>query len=127
LAAGFPDFAARAAIAARAPGERAGLMQRIGYALSRVIILRRVDQTSGQGVDAVLARAERQVGDGDLDAGLMTLASLPAPAREALAPWSVRAERRAEIDRRVAALRAQALADLALTEAGSGAPSGPAS
>src|SRR5690606_369785 len=113
LAAGFPDFAARAVIAARAPGERAGLMARIGYALSQVIILRRVGETNGSAPDAVLARAERLVEDGDLDQALRTLAALPPPAREALAPWLARAERRAEIDRRVAALRAKALADLA--------------
>lgn len=40
LAASFPDYAARAASAARAPGDGAGVLDRIGYALSRVVTLR---------------------------------------------------------------------------------------
>lgn len=112
LAADFPDYAARAASASRAPGEGAGLLTRIGYALSRVVTLRRVGEVAGTGVDAVLARAERQVADGDLDAALRTLDDLPPAGREAIAAWRARAERRAEIDRRVAAIRAQALEDL---------------
>lgn len=124
LAADFPDYAARAASASRAPGEGAGLLTRIGYALSRVVTLRRVGEAPGSGVDAVLARAERQVADGDVDAALKTLDDLPPAGREAIAAWRARAERRAEIDRRIAAIRAQALEDLstlARAEQGSGA------
>jgi hypothetical protein len=113
LAASFPDYAARAATAARAPGDRAGLGDRIAYELSRVVSLRRVGDLSGDGVDAVLARAERQVDDGDLDRALRTLDRLPPPARDAMAPWRGRAERRAEIDRNAAALRSRALQTLA--------------
>jgi hypothetical protein len=113
LSAAFPDYAARAVSASRRPLDGAGLLDRIGYALSRVVTLRRVGETSGSGVDAVLARAERQIEDGDLDAALRTLDGLPAPSREAVAAWRARAERRAEIDRRVAAIRAEALRTLA--------------
>jgi hypothetical protein len=113
LAASFPDYAARAASAARSPGEKAGLGDRIVYALSRVVTLRRVGDLPGDSVDAVLARAERQVADGDLDRALRTLDRLPAPARDAMAPWRGRAERRAEIDRNASALRARALSTLA--------------
>ncbi|MGZ3375298.1 MAG: COG4223 family protein [Phenylobacterium sp.] len=113
LAATYPDYAARAASAARAPGSKAGLGERIVYELSRVVTLRRVGEPSGDGVDAVLARAERQVDDGDLDKGLRTLDRLPAGARDAMAPWRARAERRAEIDRNAEALRARALQTLA--------------
>lgn len=112
LAAGFPDAAARAGSASRMPGDDAGLLARAAYALSRVVTLRRVGETAGSGVDAVLARAERQVEDGDIDQALKTLDALPAPAKEAMAAWRDRAERRAEIDRRVAAIRTQALRDL---------------
>ncbi|WP_374575286.1 COG4223 family protein [Phenylobacterium sp.] len=113
LAQSFPDYAARAASASHTPGDGAGLLTRIGYALSRVVTLRRVGDVAGSSVDAVLARAERQVEDGDLDSALKTLDGLPPAGREALADWRARAERRAEIDRRIAAIRAQALADLA--------------
>ena len=113
LAASFPDYAARAAGAARAPGEDAGLMARLGAALSRVVTLRQVGDVPGKGVDALLARAERQVEEGDLDHALRTLDGLPPGGREALAPWRAAAETRADIDRRISAVRVQALEDLA--------------
>jgi hypothetical protein len=113
LAASFPDYAARAASASRAPGDGAGLDDRIVYALSRIVSLRRVGDVPGNQADALLARAERMVEDGDFDGALRTLDLLPPAAREAMAPWRARAERRAEIDRQVAALRAKALRDLA--------------
>jgi hypothetical protein len=113
LAASFPDYVARAAGAARAPGEAAGLMTRLGAALSRVVTLRQVGDVPGQGIDALLARAERQVAEGDLDHALRTLDGLPPAGRDALAPWRAAAETRADIDRRISAVRAQALEDLA--------------
>jgi len=72
-----------------------------------------VSDERGSGPDAVLARAERLVGDGDLQGALRALDQLPAAGREAVAPWRLRAERRAEIDRAAAALRARALSSLA--------------
>ena len=113
LAASFPDYAARAARAARAPADGAGLVAQVAYELSRVVTLRRVGDVPGDSVDALLARAERQVEDGDLDHALRTLDRLPAKARDALGGWRSRAERRAEIDRNAAALRARALQALA--------------
>ena len=113
LAASFPDYAARAAGAARAPGESAGLMTRLAAALSRVVTLRQVGDVPGKGVDALLARAERQVEEGDLDHALRTLDGLPPGGRDALAPWRAAAETRADIDRRISSVRIQALEDLA--------------
>jgi hypothetical protein len=113
LAATYPDYAAHAASAARAPGNKAGLGARIVYELSRVVTLRRTGEQAGDGIDALLARAERQIDDGDLDKALRTLDRLPAGARDAMAPWRTRAERRAEIDRNAEALRARALQTLA--------------
>ena len=113
LAASFPDYAARAAGAARAPGESAGLMTRLAAALSRVVTLRQVGDVPGKGVDALLARAERQVEEGDLDHALRTLDGLPPGGRDALAPWRAAAETRADIDRRISSVRVQALEDLA--------------
>jgi hypothetical protein len=120
LAVSYPEYAAQAASAARAPGEKARLGDRVVYALSRIVSLRHVGVQPGDGVDAVLARAERQVDDGDLDRALRTLDRLPPGARDAMAPWRARAERRAEIDRGAEALRARALQTLA-SEARGGA------
>jgi hypothetical protein len=113
LAASFPDYAARAASAARKPGEGANLGDRIVYALSRIVMVRRVAEVTGDSPDALLARAEAHVEDGDLKAAFAALDKLPPAARDAMAPWRARAERRAQIDRSIALLRAHALADLA--------------
>jgi hypothetical protein len=61
----------------------------------------------------VLARAGRALDDGDVAVALKALDALPPAAREALAPWRAGAERRAEIDRQLAALRLRASQDLA--------------
>lgn len=116
LASSFPEHAARAASAARAPGEDAGLRDRFVYAVSRIISVRRVANLTGGDADAVLARAERALADGDVARALRELDALPPQAREALAGWRAQAERRAEIDRRAAALRQRALRELAPSE-----------
>ena len=121
LASSFPDYAARAASAGHAPGENAGLVDRIGYMLSKVVSLRRVGDVPGGSVDAQLARAEQALADGDLERALHILDRLPPAARDALGPWRARAERRAEIDRAAQALRARALQALAAETRGSGA------
>ncbi|MGE5501110.1 MAG: COG4223 family protein [Ignavibacteriales bacterium] len=113
LAAGFDDAAARASVAARDPGERAGFLDRLGFALANIVTVRRVGSLKGDTPDAVLARAERQVNDGDVDGALVTLNALPPGAAAAMADWRLGAERRATIDRRVASIRATALANLA--------------
>jgi len=118
LASSFPDYAARAASAARAPGEKAGIGDRIVYALTKIVSLRRVGDVAGDGPDALLARAERLVDDGELDRAFKQLDRLPPGARDAFAPWRARAERRAEIDRAAQALRARALAELAAEQRG---------
>lgn len=118
LAASFPDYAAHAASAARAPGDSAGVLARVGYALSRVVALRRVGDVPGEGSDALLARAERQIADGDVVGALATLDGLPADAKDALGPWRERAERRARIDREIGRIRAQALEELSAVTRG---------
>jgi hypothetical protein len=112
LARSFPEFAARAAVRARRPADDAGLGARLGYEASKVVQIRRVDDLTGSSPDALIARAELALADGDVLAALRLLDRLPLRARAALAPWREGAERRAEIDRQVAALRARALADL---------------
>lgn len=112
LAASFPAYAARAAVAARAPGDDSAFSDRATYMLVRLVAVRRVSNTTGSTPDAVLARAEAQLAEGDVPAALTTLSALPPKAQAALAPWTVQAQRRAEIDRQVAALRQRAAAEL---------------
>lgn len=112
LAGELADIAAGISVAARTPPRNASYMSQLAYAFSRVVSIRRVDAT-GAGPDAVLARAQKAAADGDLEAAVAQLATLPSGARGPLAGWRGRAQRRIDIDSHIAALRALALADLA--------------
>jgi len=112
LSSQFADAAARSVAALRDPGPDAGLASRILHALSSVVTIRRVDAASGNSFDAILSRAEQQTASGDLEAALATLEQLPPGPQAAFADWREGAERRVEIDRRVAGLRELALAEL---------------
>lgn len=115
LAAEFPPAAGRAAVAARTPAQGDGLLARISHAFAAIVTIRRVDHVVGDSPDAILARAEGMIADGDLAGAFAELDKLPEGAREVLAPWRARAQRRLEVDRRVSAIRAAALQDLSLT------------
>jgi len=117
LASELADIGARVSIAARTPAKDAGFMAQLGYAVSRVVSIRRVDAV-GAGPDAVLARAQRRAADGDLEGALSMLGALPAAARDELGDWRERAQRRIDIDDHIAALRALALADLSSVAGG---------
>jgi hypothetical protein len=112
LAKTFPAAAARAAAAARGPEQGAGWFANAAHALSAIITVRRIDRTTGNGPDAILARAEAQLDDGDLEGAIKALDALPPQARQAMTDWRRGLDRRAEIDRRIVAVRARALRDL---------------
>lgn len=120
LAADFDAAAAEAANAARAPADGANILDQVLHALTRVFTLRRVASTNGNAPDAVLARAQRQVNEGDIDAALKTLILLPPKAADAMSGWRARAQQRVSLDRHVAAIRAEALEGL--TQAAPPAP-----
>ena len=88
------------------------MLARLTHALAALVVVRRIDQVAGQGPDAVLARAERRVDEGDLADALKELEALPAAGRTALADWRGGAERRIAIERRISAIRAGALSGL---------------
>jgi hypothetical protein len=112
LAVQFSALAGRAASASRNPGPDADLFSRIRYALSSIVSIRHVGSTKGSTPDAMLARAQALLDDGDVEGAVQALDPLPDAAREVLAPWINAANRRIEIDRHVAAIRADALAGL---------------
>lgn len=116
LSAEFPDVATRAAAASRGPTPDAGVLARVGGALSALITLRRVDDLTGGSPDAILARAERRAADGDIEGALQQMRALPEGGQRATAAWRERAARRLEIERRIAALRTAALRDLATAQ-----------
>jgi hypothetical protein len=113
LAAAFPALASEASAAARQPAADASFFAKAWVALGRVVLVRQVGPNA-TGADGVLSRAEAQIDAGDLAAALDTLRGLPAPAQPVLQDWTQSAQRRVEIDRRIANVRARALA--ALTE-----------
>jgi hypothetical protein len=113
LAADFAVEADHVAVASRAPPKGSGLFKRLLHTLTAVLTIRRVDKLTGDSPDAVLARAQRQVDDGDLEDALTTLNDLPPAGREAIAAWRARAARRVVIDRLIAAIRQGAAQDLA--------------
>jgi len=116
----FESLTDHASVAARAPGGDAGLLARLRYLMTSIFIVRRVD-ASGASPDAMLARAQGDLDQGDLDGALREIAALPPAGREALADWRVQAERRVEIDRLVAQVRDQAMGEVA-SASGQAAP-----
>lgn len=123
LADAFETLAGRAAVAARDPGRNADFLARVRHALSSIVSIRQVGSTQGSSPDAVLGRAQKLLNEGDIEGALAAVETLPASAQAVLAPWRAAAERRVEIDRHIAALRADALASLVqVTRPQPGAP-----
>jgi hypothetical protein len=112
LTASFPAAADQAVVRARAPAEGEGVLAKLTHALAALVSVRRVDRLTGPGVDPALARAERRLNQGDLSGALKELDKLPPAAREAMADWRLGAQRRADIDRRISAIRTSALKGL---------------
>ncbi|MDO9472007.1 MAG: hypothetical protein Q7J28_03050 [Caulobacter sp.] len=112
LAAEFDAAAAKASIAARDPGETGGFLARLRHALSSIVTIRQVGSTTGDAPDAVLARADAAVAEGDIAGALTLLRALPPKSAQAMAPWQSRALQRVAVDRQVAAIRSRAISDL---------------
>lgn len=112
LADEFETLAGRTIVAARDPGRNADFLARLRHALSSIVSIRQVGSTQGTAPDAVLARAQKQLNEGDIEGALNTVEVLPPAAQTVLAPWRAAAERRVEIDRHIDAIRADALAGL---------------
>jgi len=116
LIASFPAVAARARAAAR-PVDAGSALSGWSRALGRVFGEEPARPPPGAAPDAVLARAEALLRGGNLPAAVDQLALLPPPARDAFATWTGHARRRIEIERRLAAVRAMTLRDLAAVTA----------
>lgn len=112
LADEFETLAGRAAVAARDPGRNADFLARLRHALSSIVSIRQVGSTQGQSPDALLGRAQKLLNEGDIEGAVATTERLPPAAQAVLSPWRAAAERRVEVDRHIAAIRADALAGL---------------
>lgn len=113
LAREFAPLADRAAVASRTPPAGSSVLARAAHVFAAIFTLRRIDRLSGNDPDAILARAQRHVDDGDIEGAQQELSALPAAGQQALLAWRAQALRRIEIDHLVADIRAAAVHDLA--------------
>ncbi len=105
LEAAFPAVAAAAVGADRGLAEQgwvAGALRRV----SELVSIRRVGMVEGDAADAIVARAEVKLREGDLAGTLAELATLEGPAAEAVAAWRGKAEARLAAGRAVTELGA---------------------
>jgi len=116
LVAEFPEMARQASFAAKTPAEGAGLLTRLNHALSALFTLRQTNRLTGSDPDAILARAERKVNDGDLDGAIREIQSLPSNGPAAAKVWVDRARSRADLQRQIAAIRLKVLRNLAAVD-----------
>ncbi|MFV0513482.1 MAG: hypothetical protein ACK5MY_07605 [Jhaorihella sp.] len=91
LQAAFPPAAREALAAAREQTRGTG---GIGAFLQRQLGARSVEPRDGDDADAVLSRAQAALTDGDLQAALSEIDTLPGAARDALAGWVAQASDR---------------------------------
>ena len=99
-------------MAARVPEEKDGLTNGLQQAFAGLITFRRVGNLKGDSPDALIARAEIRVAEGNLDAALAEIAALPPKGRSELADWSKSARQRLRIERAIHALRAEQIRHL---------------
>lgn len=106
LVAGFSD-AASEAIAAADPGDpEAGLVDRLMSSAMSVVKVRRVGDVEGDSAEAIVARAEERLLNGDLDAALAEWNTLPEASRAATADYSDALAARARSEKLIAAAMA---------------------
>ncbi len=96
---------------------------RLWARLRRLVTIRHTGEATGQSDDAVVARAERRVQDGNLAAALDELGALPQIANEPVAGWMTDARNRVAIDAALKDLDGAALARL--SDMPAGAPHAP--
>lgn len=107
LAATFPEAARNALSTTRAAGTSGENSGKIGAFLRKQFNLRSTTPREGDGVDAVLSRAEAALRAGNLPAALNELQALPDDAKSAIADWQTLAQTRADAIAAAAAISQQ--------------------
>ena len=106
----FPE-AANTAIAAADPGDPdAGLVDRLMNSAMSVVKVRQVGDVEGDTAEAITARAEARLMDGDLDAALAEWNNLPEASREATSEYGEALAARARAEKLITASLAPAAA-----------------
>lgn len=109
---GFSQAAANA-VDASVVGSGDGV---VGQALTRVaalVTIRRTETADGDGLDALLLRAETALAGGDLEGAIEAVRKLDGDPVKAVAGWLADAEARAAVDAAARTLQARALAGVA--------------
>ena len=99
----FPDAASRA-IAAANPGDpNAGLVDRLMSSALSVVKVRKVGDVSGDSAEAITARAEARLQQGDLEAALAEWRTLPEASQAAASDFGEALAARARAEKLIAA------------------------
>ena len=113
LVAGFSDAASKA-IAAADPGDpEAGLVDRLMSSAMSVVKVRKVGDVAGDSAEAIVARAETRLLNGDLDAALAEWTTLPEASRAATSEYGEALAARARSEKLIAAAMAPSAASAA--------------
>lgn len=115
LAVRFPRAARDANVASRNDNGDNSLLGKAMNALGSIISIRRTDNTDGQGTQAVLANAQRQLNAGDLGGAVGSLDTLKPAAHKAIEPWLADARARLLVDDTTSRIAAGALSRMAQT------------
>jgi len=107
----FPAMA-RTALRA-ADGTPEGMLDRTWQRLGDLVTVRRTGDVAGDSPEAILARSEARLTEGDLAAATAELRGLSGPAGEAAAAWLADAEARLAAEQAVGDLQRRAIAAVA--------------
>jgi hypothetical protein len=87
-----------------------GWLGRAAARLKALVTVRRVGEVAGEATDAIVARAEVRLAEGDLKAALAEIKALKGAAAETAAGWRRAAEARLAAEAALSALQARAVA-----------------
>lgn len=107
LQAGFPDAARRGLEAAITADMGASWTERVTNFLRTQTGARSLTPREGDDPDAILSRAEAALAKGDVAAALAEVATLPDPAKAAMADWTAQADLRQQAVQALTALASQ--------------------
>lgn len=107
LQAAFPDAARRALEAAINADMGASWTERVTNFLRSQTGARSLTPREGDDPDAILSRAEAALAKGDVGGALAEVATLPDPAKAAMADWTAKADLRQQAVQALTALAAQ--------------------
>ena len=99
----FTAIATDISQSARLPSEETWYGQAL-HRIASAVKFRRVDETDGDDVDAVVARAEEALDANDLDNAVAEIETLSGPAAEVAAPWLEKAKTRLTVEQSITGL-----------------------